>query len=104
LLSNCHFPHLEPVNGKERIVINKNEFFLGRQKGISDHVILNKNIGRLHAQISYSDSKYYIADMDSVNGTFINGSRILSNKQYILNHNDKITMANLEYLFICPQP
>lgn len=101
LLSDCPFPYLKSVLGEEKIIIDKPQFTMGRQKGISDHVIYNKNIGRLHAQISCSDSKYFITDLDSINGTFINGSRILSNKQHSLNHNDKVALANLEYLFIC---
>lgn len=102
LLTDGHYPYLQAVGGEERIVINKADLTVGRQKEVSDHIIPNKNIGRLHAQISFSDSKYYISDLDSVNGTFINGSRILSNKEYPLYHNDKITLANLEYLFVNP--
>lgn len=102
LLTDGHYPYLQAVGGEERIVINKTDLTVGRQKEVSDHIIPNKNIGRLHAQISFSDSKYYISDLDSVNGTFINGSRILSNKEYPLYHNDKITLANLEYLFVNP--
>lgn len=102
LLADYHCPYLKSVIGEERIVINKTEFTVGRQQEKSDHVITNKNIGRLHAKISCCNNKYYITDMDSTNGTFINGSRVLSNKQYLLNHNDKIALANLEYLFVCP--
>lgn len=102
LLSDCCLPHLKSVIGEESIVIDKAKFTVGRQEEISDHVINNKNIGRLHAQISCLNNNYYITDMDSTNGTFVNGSRILSNKQYLLNNNDKVALANLEYLFVCP--
>ena len=101
LLSDCCFPYLKSAIGEETIIINKAKFTVGRQQDISDHFINNKNIGRLHAQISYLNNKYYITDMDSTNGTFVNGSRILSNKEYLLNNNDKVALANLEYLFIC---
>lgn len=102
LLSDCCFPCLKSVIGEETIVINKAKFTVGRQSEVSDHVIHNKNIGRLHAEISCWNNEYYITDMDSTNGTFVNGSRILSNKQYLLNNNDKVALANLEYLFVCP--
>lgn len=40
-----------------------------------------KTVSREHARITYKDSKWFIEDLNSTNGTYINGNRIPSNKK-----------------------
>jgi len=43
-----------------------------------------------------------VKDLNSKNGTFVNGVRIAANTEYEIKNNDKITFANSEYVFIIP--
>ena len=99
LLEESNYPCLRAVNDGGTIIISKNEFILGRRKETCDYAIQNISIGRAHAHIIKCAGVYYIEDMDSTNGTFINGSRLLSNKKYELHDSDQITLANVEYRF-----
>lgn len=100
LLDKQVFPLLKAINGEEEIVINKNEFSLGRNTDTCDYSISSMNIGRAHAVIKKVNGNYFISDLDSKNGTFLNGSRLISNKEYELKHNDKVTLADIEYCYI----
>ncbi|GAB4263380.1 DUF6382 domain-containing protein [Thermincola ferriacetica] len=99
LLVENTYPVLKAANGGDKIILDKSTMVIGRNKETCDWVIANKSIGRAHAEIKCIDGVYYIVDLDSRNGTFINGDKLISNKQYALRENDKITFADVDYLF-----
>lgn len=99
LLGEGGGPLLKAVHSDETILITKPGFTLGRNRETCDYTIENKGIGRAHAQIEKGKDAYYIKDLDSQNGTFLNGLRLLSNKEYQLNDSDRIAFANAEYYF-----
>ncbi len=84
----------------EEIDINKPSFIIGRLEGHVDYVYFNNAIGKVHAEILTRAGCYYLKDLNSKNGTYINGKRIESNKEYELKNNDRITLANSEFLFV----
>ncbi|HHV99151.1 MAG TPA: FHA domain-containing protein [Clostridiaceae bacterium] len=86
----------------EVILIVKPEFTLGRLESQVDYVIRNSAVGKVHAQIITRESSYFIKDLNSKNGTCINDVKIDSNEEYRIENNDKITLANNEYIFITP--
>lgn len=98
------YPYLQAKkNGMvEEIVINKASFIIGRLREQVDYVSTNNAVGKVHAEIISRDDGYYIKDLNSRNGTFINDVRIESNKQCQINSNDKITFANSDFIFIIP--
>ena len=49
-------------------------------------------VSRLHAKIAYTGSGYFIADVGSANGTFINGRRIY--EPYLLVDGDLIGLGS----------
>jgi hypothetical protein len=95
-----NYPYLESTgDNMERIVINKGKFIIGRLGSMVDHIIQDGTIGKLHAEIKYSDGSYYLVDLNSKNGTYINGERITSNKEYEMKSNCRIGFSGYEYNF-----
>ena len=86
-------------NGEEDILINKDDFIIGRLADHVDYAIQNNSVGKLHAQVLCRNGTCYIKDLNSVNGTFINGNRIDSNKEYELKDNDRVLLANSEFTY-----
>ncbi len=61
---------------------DKAEVIIGRAQSVD--IVINDNIvSRKHAKITTKDGSYYIEDLKSTNGTFVNGKKI-SQKQKIL--------------------
>lgn len=92
-------PILVGMGEEGSIVISKTDFVIGRNLNTCDYAIRNKSIGRAHARIKNNDGRYFIIDLDSKNGTFLNGDRLISNKQYDLQPNDRVAFANVQFCF-----
>jgi len=96
-------PYLCPADDSgsdQRIPITSDSFVIGRQTDQVDFVINNMAVGKVHAEIiKKSNMNYYIIDLNSRNGTYLNSQRIDSNKEYMLHHNDSISFANSEFIF-----
>ena len=84
----------------EEILITKSEFVLGRLSERVDYVMRDNAIGKMHAEIISRDGEYFVRDLNSRNGTFINGQKIISNNDYKICPNDLISFANSNYVFI----
>jgi signal transduction histidine kinase len=56
----------------------------------------HKSLSRCHARIEPSDGRFFIVDLDSKNGTQVNGVRIQRRE---IRHGDTITLGDLDLLF-----
>ena len=84
----------------DNVTIANPNFIIGRLPNYVDYLIDSNSIGRTHAEILCREGQYFIKDLNSKNGTFINGVKIHSNREYDINSGDKIRFANIEYTFI----
>lgn len=91
-------PFLQLANN-EKVYINRDSFTVGRMAGEADYIINNKAIGRTHAKIVRKDTDYYLQDLNSKNGTFINGVKLSSGEAALLNEDDEIILANVNMKF-----
>ena len=85
-------------SNNESIRITKNDFVIGKGTANTDYQIAdNSSISRRHAMICTGRNGVYIHDCNSTNGTFINGTRIESERSVLLNSGDIIKLANEEF-------
>lgn len=80
---------------------NPDRLVMGRGGvGIQLDVDLSTNYGwmlgvsRRHAEIVYEDERYYVADLGSTNGTFLNSTRLVQGERYPLESTDQIRMGH----------
>lgn len=66
----------------------------------ADCVIDMPGISRIHARISKEGDTYYIKDLNSTNGTFVNGKQLACFEMCEIRHNDSIIFGNVECVFI----
>ena len=71
---------------------------IGRSKKC-DVYINNPYLSKVHAQITFEEGRFYITDMESTNGTYLNGNK-LGTHPVRLRDNDKITFGDLSFLFV----
>ncbi len=71
---------------------------IGRSKKC-DIYINNPYLSKVHAQITFEEGRFYITDMESTNGTYLNGNK-LGTHPVRLRDNDKITFGDLSFLFV----
>lgn len=76
------------------------DYIIGRD--MTNDIILHDNfISRKHARINHISGQFFITDLDSQNGVFVNGARI---KEVQLKEGDFIKIGNFEYTFSCRRP
>ena len=69
-------------------------FTIGR-KGCDLTIANDHHISRKHAQITLVDRDYFIEDLDSANGTFLNGTKLAANEPFALSEErgERITIG-----------
>ena len=86
-------------NYGEKIIINKDTFVIGRLKSVVDYEITNKTVGKTHAKFIKQDNKYYLVDLESKNGTYINSTKLMPNSLYEVEDGASIVFSNVKYTF-----
>ena len=66
-----------------------------------DGVINDEGISRIHAMIKEQDGKYYISDLNSLNGTGVNGRMLDANETAQLSDGDRVSLAGSSFTFRC---
>lgn len=96
------FPALMFVQGSEqkRIVLNRSPFTVGR-KIDKDLVIADPRVSRDHAQIMQEGAAFYLEDLGSKHGTFINGERIQRQK---LERGDRLEFGARDAAYVLFNP
>ena len=75
-------------------------FTIGRVDG-NDMIIPDFAISKKHAVITIDNSKFYIKDLGSTNGTMVNGTR-LDKKPVKIHDKDVLSFARYEFTFLFP--
>lgn len=72
---------------------------IGKEDGVELR-LERETISRIHAKIEYLEKNYYIEDLNSTNGTFLNEEPLLYKKRVQLKENDMIRFADVRYRFL----
>lgn len=84
----------------ERLEINKAEFLIGRERNKVTYCISdNTSIGRTHAKVVVRNGTSYLVDLNSTNGTFVNGVKASPNQEVPLKNGDKVVFADETFEF-----
>lgn len=73
---------------------------IGKMENAADAVIPRATVSRVHARIRKSEEEYFLADLNSRNGTSVNGRMLKANEEYQLQDEDEVDFAEARYIFI----
>lgn len=91
---------LKRIKNGECISIEHRETIIGKSREQADYVIADNNaISRVHARLLWDNGNYYLQDMNSANGTVVNGQRI-DGKGVKLELHDTIVLADEQFEFM----
>lgn len=79
------------------IYVSRTPQYIGKQRGESDVLLDVATVSRVHAQVERGDEGYYVRDLNSKNGTFVNGERLRPQERRAFVPGDRITFAEVEY-------
>lgn len=101
-----------PMDGIARLILNPIDeanyqpipitefpFFIGKLKKNVDYYLENDLVSRYHAKITKEEDVYYITDLNSTNGTFVNSEAVQTYQKQEIKTGDEIAFANIKYKF-----
>ncbi len=91
-------PCLVEQEKKERILLSHFPFYIGTQPGM-DHCPEFQGISRLHLKLERRGNEIWITDLNSTNGTALNGEPLKPNEERKLKDGDRVWLAGLVYRF-----
>lgn len=84
----------------EKISVNSEGFVIGRERAKVNYCVSdNTSVGREHLRISSRGDEVVAEDMNSRNGTFINGVKAGAGQLVTLHDGDKITLSDEEFVY-----
>jgi len=85
------------MQGREPLLV-------GRDESLANLVIKDGYISRSHAAIFQEDGGFYVQDLNSKNGTFLNDERLAAGERSSrpLQNGDRIRFNIVEFLFVIP--
>jgi len=89
-------PPLYLIFGNQKLIVDKEQFIIGRGAKTSDLPIRDGNISRKHAAVVRRGSDYYIKDLGSTNGIDFNGERIEARK---IEEGDVYSICDYQFRF-----
>ena len=97
-------PYLKLINRKESLDFDVKEFYdlkdittIGRKRS-SDIQILDRFLSSQHSKITMDEGEYFLEDLNSANGTYLNGDEI--HDVVKLKTGDRIGLGQVEFLFV----
>ena len=95
-----NFRYLRAVGSEvPDITISYVPYLIGKQEGLVDYVLEGETISRIHARIDRTGEEYQLCDLNSTNGTSINGRLLETNETVTLKKGDEVFIANFAFIF-----
>ena len=88
----------KPESGYNNITITSFPFFIGKLKKNVDYCLENNAISRFHAKITQEGERFYLTDLNSTNGTYLNKEALQTYEKKEIKVGDEITFANITYV------
>lgn len=81
------------------LVISRFPSVLGVKAPEAQTVLACTGISRKHALLEEEAGRYYLSDLDSTNGTWLNGEKLRPNEKKVLVNEDLIAFADVRFMF-----
>lgn len=84
---------------RETIKIPYVPFLIGKNKEMNDYVLDYPTVSRLHLRIDKKEKVFILTDMNSTNGTVVNGYKLEANETVSVKDGDQVQIAGFTYKF-----
>ena len=86
------------LSDKSDIEITNYPFIIGKLNARADYIFDDKLISRMHLKIYKEGEEFFLEDMNSKNGTYVNEIQLNPYEKRKIEIGDKITIAKYEFI------
>lgn len=91
---------IERVKTRECVNLNRPVFKIGKDETFADFAVAdNRTVSRRHAEIFCREGQWFLCDLGSKNGTYVNKKRVMKDIETRLSDGDEITFSNERFIF-----
>lgn len=83
----------------ESISIPYFPFLIGKQESLTDYTLSKDTVSRIHVRLDQNGDDYFLTDLNSTNGTAVNGRKLENNETVGLEIGDQIEIADVRFSF-----
>ena len=87
------------MGGDLEIPLGYFPFIIGKNKTISDYCLNEPGVSRLHVKLERADTRYLVTDLNSTNGTLVDGRMLDANETCELPLGGELTIAAMRFRF-----
>lgn len=81
------------------LTVKQPEYLIGKNPNMVNGAIThNPAISRVHCKITFAQGRYYLTDMGSANGTYVNQQRLEKQQTVEINSGDYLKLANSDFI------
>lgn len=92
-----------PDGPVESYRLEKPTYAIGRSSG-NDIVLDTNAVSRYHVSLTYKDQQLILEDLESVNGTYVDGQRLKAHETYIVRGGEEIQVGDIRLIYEPAQP
>ena len=97
VLENHTILQLVSMMTGEVIVVSFYPFTIGKNEKVVQYCIDSDVVSRRHVQLTKENQKYYITDLHSTNGTWVNDKQLMPGRAYELHQGETVKIADICY-------
>ena len=86
------------INSQPDYAVKGNAIKIGSDSGQNDMVINSAAVSKRHARLTTNGGNIFLEDLNSTNGTYVNGEQLTYQEKRLLKKNDKIHFADEMYV------
>lgn len=86
-------------NREPDVALTNSQYVLGKRKEYADLIVEDASVSRVHALIRREEDGYYLEDLNSLNGTFLNGTQLNLKEKVLLKPQDEIVVGTSRLVF-----
>lgn len=90
---------LVPLAGGPPVSVGYSPFLIGKNEILADLCLTAPEVSRLHAKIEETENGYLVTDLNSTNGTFVDGRLLEANETCLLNPGSELAIASIRFRF-----
>lgn len=96
---SCQHLHISGDGEERDISLNKETLFFGKMPSSVDICLHHPSVSRIHGKLRTGEMECYLTDLNSKNGTLLNGELLVPEQEYLLHDGDIICAAGstMEY-------